>query len=686
MSPKLARLAIKNEQTPSLANVWQKNGVYLLLVGEINLPYATTQAASLTIISKLDELWQNQATTVDTTEEILETVLLELNKTLWQIFSPYPYNPAAPRYHLSLAVARDSEISVSILGNASAFVVSMEKFTNIIKVALSTDKETVLNRKPIFQQLVSGSLKNQEALILINPSVLDYFSVAQLRNMIGQYSPGQCVNELKKALADLDNQPPVSLIIYKMEPVLTPAKTKVSLTHKISASSDLDLGWVAKLCQMIFKRKEPELARLSNTTSKISRGAKVRKNYLIRVFKWLVNFIKNFPWRRNDIKDRLISFLGKTSVKYNRLPVSQKTMALIAILLIFILSFSILSSGKQSFTDSQQKKYQTKITDIRELLSQTEAAFIYHDDNKANYLLRAIYTELEQLPKRTIQEKESYTKLLTSYHQLEQKITRQITITELTLTADLTKISNQSWRGILIGKNILAYNQEGILAEIKNNQTNKLLTIPGSAGAPKLILPLANNRLFVNTDTNNAWLVNLNNKSTLQLTKQLPAALDMASYTESRVYLLTKTSPTIQRLTVSDKDLTSPANWLASGQSLANNTISLAIDGSIYTLSSSGEIVKYIKGRQQNWVLNNVPNLAGGTKIRTFSETDYLYILNPKDKQIILITKDGKLGGKFILPTLNEINDLMSNEKDKLLYILGDNKIWQIDLASYLNG
>ncbi len=681
VSPKLARLAIASEQTPSLANVWQKNGTYLLLVGEINLAYPTAQAAALAIISKLDELWSQQATAIDTTEEILEKILLELNKTLWQIFSPYPHNPTVPRYHLALAITRDTEIGVSVLGNASAFVVSTEKFTNIIKVALSADHDTTLNRKPIFQQLVSGNLKIQEALILINPSILDYFSVAQLRNIVGQSSPGQCVNEIKKTLTVLDTQPAVSLIIYKLEPTLSSANDEILLFDKKPGPQTVATGWITKLGNM-FKKTTIEVTAVRSAT--ILSPSPTTKNRLTKIIQCLIKFIKNIPWRRHDIKERLTLFLGRSWAKYQRLPNSQKTMATLTVVLIFILSLSILSSNKQNFVSSQQKNYQNKLSEIKEIISQTETAIIYHDDNKATYLLQKVNNELQKLSTNTKQEKNNYTQLLDIYQQLEQKITRQITITEPKLVIDLTKLSTETWRGLLISKNLLAYNQKGWLVEINKQQANKLLTIPVIVGAPTNILALTNNRLLVTTENNNAWLINLNNKSSLQLTRQLPSTLDLASYTESRLYLLTKKPLNIQRSNVSDKDFTSPVDWLKNAQKLANNTISLTIDGSIYTLTTTGEVIKYTKGLQQTFTLNTALNLIGNTKIRTSAESDYLYLLNPEQKKITLLTKEGKLAGQFMFPNIHQLTDLVSDGKNKLLYLLGDNKIWQIDLVNYL--
>ncbi len=701
-SIKLARLAIENMQTPSLANVWSRDDEHLLLVGEIDLPYATAQGIGTALLSHIDTLWYETSHRLELIEEIMENILLEVNKILTRLLSPFPFNPQAPRYHLAIALFRNPEIYLSTIGAASAFIVSGARFTNIVKTSIQTDDNYYalsLNKKPIFQQLISGYLKTGESLLLSNPGILDYFSVEKLRQIISTAAPGPATKTIEKLISQMDRQPPVSLIILNLSTPQYITTTKDSINQLIAAEKQTTNILKPNFFLYIKSRVNKFLPSLKNIQHKpdyenqmpILRTIltqRTRPSLIVKSIKKIIKLITNvhIPWRRSELKSGITSLLKKIIKQYRSASQLYRVLATIVLILVFIFSYSIVLSGKTSLRGFDSKSYNTIIANITEKRGVIEASLIYHDDAKAAKLLAEARDLLAQLPQKTKEQKQEYQQLADSLNQLALKTLRQIVVSEPKIFSNLSLIETGRWRGLLLTDKLLAYSESGRLVNVTKGTESKILFTLTNAGPINSASLINQTFVLFKSNSNINYLVNLINKTTEPISRQLPDIKDLSPYDGQNLYLLSTNPQLIYRTSLVNNNLTSATRWLNTNQGELTNAVSLTVDGSIYVLFSDGVIKKYIRGAKKDFILPAInPSITNANKIRTSSDKDYLYILETAAKRIIVINKQGTLVAQLIFPTMTGPTDIAISEKDQMIFILDGDKVYSYSIIQLTN-
>ena len=108
---------------------------------------------------------------------------------------------------------------------------------------------------------------------------------------------------------------------------------------------------------------------------------------------------------------------------------------------------------------------------------------------------------------------------------------------------------------------------------------------------------------------------------------------------------------------------------------------SLTIDGSIWILFSDGAIEKFTKGKSESFNISGLDKpLANPTKIYTNVDSDNLYILDNGNSRIVVLDKNGSYKSQYQTSIIKNTKDFEVIEGGKKIFILSQNKIYQIDL------
>ncbi len=680
--PKIARLASESIDTPSLAYVWSKGNANLLIVGEIDLPYATAQGIIASIISFVDELWSNSSTHLDTAEESLENILISLNQLLARLFSPYPFNPSAPRYHLVITFFRYPEICLSSIGGAAAFVVSPLRFTNIIKSSQLAEGETLppIVKKPLFSQIVTGKIKAGEALFLTNPAILDYFSIEQLRKIIVENAPGQAVLMISNLIKQLDRQPPISIIMLKIQRAddLPESTTSVnSMLEKQSLTSNI-------ISPSFFSSIQNSVKRLFKTTPRrsVNQSSSAPNEPAVnqpRSPSRLVGLFKNIKkirllWRREDLKASIASGLENLTQAYKNLSQSHRVILNIIVVLIFIFSFSIVSSGKNGLVINSNALFSQQISELNLKIGEIETTAIYQDESKLGGLISEARILLEALPQKNEIHKAEYSKLLHKINGLAETALRQVTLYNPQIMADLTELGVNDWVGLVKGNNILFYSASGTIAKLESGKVSNLTTLaPESRPIKKAYRVSSNITLF--TSDSDAYTIFNDQASTGKIvSSSIPKFIDATYYDNNRLYLLTENPKSISRVTIDDNNISGLTNWLRPASNISGAN-SLTVDGNIYTLNDAS-IELFTKGVKRDFSYNINPALTAGSKILTENTDSPLYILEVSKKRIIVLNKEGVLQKQFLLPN-TEIKDMLIDGGK--IYVFDGSKLYLVE-------
>lgn len=127
--------------------------------------------------------------------------------------------------------------------------------------------------------------------------------------------------------------------------------------------------------------------------------------------------------------------------------------------------------------------------------------------------------------------------------------------------------------------------------------------------------------------------------------------------------------------------------WL--GQGFTRDTSDaafFAIDGSIWTVSRSGEFKVYTLGAPATFSITNetspLEEIAG---FYTDDESDFLYLLDRGNARIAVIEKSGVYVSEYMAPELQNATDLVVDEEHSKILFLADGKLYSIE-AKHLEG
>jgi len=109
--------------------------------------------------------------------------------------------------------------------------------------------------------------------------------------------------------------------------------------------------------------------------------------------------------------------------------------------------------------------------------------------------------------------------------------------------------------------------------------------------------------------------------------------------------------------------------------------ISWAIDGSIWLLRKDGQILKLVQGSSSIFNPKGLEkSFSSPTKIYTSSESNNLYILDNGNKRLVVLGKGGEYRGEYIWEGLEKISDMVVSEEKRKIFLLEEDKIYQIEL------
>ncbi|MDO8474465.1 MAG: hypothetical protein Q7S62_02910 [bacterium] len=148
------------------------------------------------------------------------------------------------------------------------------------------------------------------------------------------------------------------------------------------------------------------------------------------------------------------------------------------------------------------------------------------------------------------------------------------------------------------------------------------------------------------------------------------------------LYILNSQQGTIAKYEDPLNNSRAPLAWM-SEESLKFPTgaKSMAIDGDIWILAQDNTLQRYFGGFWQEDIQPLVfPLFKGATMVKTFSGLPYLYILDPSESRVILLTKSGELVGQYRIDVQEPLLDFTVSKNGNTLYLLAGSRVFAIEL------
>ena len=70
------------------------------------------------------------------------------------------------------------------------------------------------------------------------------------------------------------------------------------------------------------------------------------------------------------------------------------------------------------------------------------------------------------------------------------------------------------------------------------------------------------------------------------------------------------------------------------------------------------------------------PNIGPNSIIKTFKDSNYLYIIDPSNERIIILNKDGSIEDQYTSDKFDNLIDLAIDPEEKAIYLLNGNHLY----------
>ena len=717
-------LNCQSRQSSDLSKAYMGT-IYSLV--EIISPWFTTSQVGQSIINTFSQSYYSGESTSDL--DNFEEALKKVNENLTLITQNGETNWIG-NLNAILAVQIENKILLAQTGHAEAYIFREGKINHLTYGLNQSQAET--HPSKTFSNITSGELKSHDRVLFANPDLFNSMEMDSLREIISMNQPNDAILQIAKILKRKKARSINVLILELMTleeasnlPVVS-ANDNIHLDRPIeSVWIVLDKFWTKILRPILFllgKYLKMALIKLVAMVKGQVRKAQERKQSAppeVINDRFQQEFIKDANADEGLLKDEEIEYspelnvhyyeqaqkrsqtnhfnkvsnialgaLSKTLVWFASIWENKKTrpyfLAALGVIILLILGLVVCShrpeKPKKGLTLLQA---QTILKDAQASQKAAKTASLAGDNEAAKTKYDDCANKAQQVLTVDMVKSDATDALDTCQSELD-------TLTNTTRFGELTPIvsSSASIKATFITGNqaVLVGPNDIYTTSTAGGKPNRTATIPRNNG--DFQFGAADQNLYFYTSNQKVYGYNLTN-NTLGLANVSGSweTANSASFFNGNFYLLDGIMGKIYRHSLNQG---SQANF-GGGQSYTTNTnnlkngVSMAIDGAIYVLHSSGTVSKFQNGKAVDFSLQGLPTphnkIEQPIKIYTDSDTTSIYILDNATKRIVEFDKDGHFIHQYALPSsFSKITDFSVSAKTKKIWILNQNNLYQIGI------
>ncbi len=394
------------------------------------------------------------------------------------------------------------------------------------------------------------------------------------------------------------------------------------------------------------------------------------------------NFLKKF----GPLFEQL---LGGVWHRFQQLPRSTKILVIAVVALTILLGGSIIWLGVNNAQQQHMEAFSQDIVTISNKKDEAQSSLIYRDEGQARRLLAEALHDIEVLTPTSdsqIQQQELLKREITSSLQELRYI---ITLDDPTQIINFQNLDPQAeLADLLLLTNDTVYtqnlsNQAIYRANVNSRVMSSIFSPTANTGNFAIGVVTAPNELLLLNSSNAAFKVNIGSESIQNVTVNITdnASIKDVVVFNNRIYLLDSANSQIYRYAPIGAGYGSVANWITDTEAGLSRATSLAIDGAIYVLLSNGEVIKFDNGTQIAFTNTSVdPPLQQPTKIKTTDGSNFIYILDPPTKRIVVLNKEGQLIQQYTSEAFWDLKDFVVNEAASEIYVLNGTAVLGVPL------
>ncbi|HYE60052.1 MAG TPA: hypothetical protein VEA18_02625 [Candidatus Kapabacteria bacterium] len=648
--------------------------------------------------------------------------------------------PKGSKVHCLVGIVRGNDILFAYHGSPEAYMfyqnANTVQHTTVIDGA--NDSSTQL-----FSAIMQGSMNPGDIFYIATPNVSKYMSADRLQKLLGMKQLDQLAPHIEKTLHDLEDDLSFAGMFVTLPkrythvapPIQEEADedSETSIQKLVQAEKTTDellspslLGDTKKKLQSLFHEeneseeqpepKETDTAtapeeetnhRTHTKTQKESLGStvlvglgralvigilglfQVIKNTVIVLLRAVTGsfyFITNRHNKRRDVVAAWKRNVHTKKLYFRSLPLFSK------ILLIVTLTSALVFAGSVTYLKAREEKekavlvHEQTVASIIDRKAAADGSLIYGDEAKALRLLQEAQGLLATLPEDSDEARATKEGLHKDIETSLQKL-RKMTVMAPETVIDLTTLRPEAkaTRLALIDDTLIAYSDDDTFF-YQVNRTTKKGEVKDHQAVHKLkaaSTPKEQDKIvFVSGPTNIAEYV----KDTgVIATRDIAFPNDGVSLVDhfvynQRLYTLDQAKKHIYKHNRTQTGYDKGQVWNKNGQEVLGSARALSIDGDVYVLTDTS-IVKFVSGYTEAFTITGLdPALKNPTTLWTYNDVNYLYVLEPDTKRIIVLQKDGKVVTQYTANEWTHPTGMVIDATKKTAYVLDEKKIYSIKI------
>jgi hypothetical protein len=401
------------------------------------------------------------------------------------------------------------------------------------------------------------------------------------------------------------------------------------------------------------------------------------------------SLLTNYNGSRKILIDQYKESYNRIISRITSLGMFGKILLLILIIGIGILIGSVLYMKDKEEKAAIENAYQEKMTEISATYKEAESYLLYGQNSKALESVRSTKEQLSALTHETEEKQKRATEISTELDELLLKI-QKITIIEPEKITDIQEFHTAPKTDsiVIMEDRIIATGKEDSslyfistltgLVEKKSAETAGKLANGYVAKDATVAVFTSGNNSIVSYDKSTDSIIS----KTITYPNPTVTLADIGLY-NGRLYTIDQSSGAIYRHNPTQIGYDTGATWVTSitDQSILKKSVSFAIDGDLYILTSDGKVKKFTAGEEQVFTVTGLdPQFESPTTIETRSEFSNIYILEPAKKRIVILDKSGNFKKQFTTSEWNNPTGLAIRADEKEAYVLDGTVIYKFKL------
>jgi hypothetical protein len=391
------------------------------------------------------------------------------------------------------------------------------------------------------------------------------------------------------------------------------------------------------------------------------------------------------PWvaKLKGLFGTAASFISeKTNHRLGQFDKKKVLLALVAVVVILTISVTVLMDSRRNA--AIRDEYKTKIETLNSEIQVANTKGYANDKAGANDILTKIETEARTILETNYFRAETLA-LLDKVQEVRDSINHTDRLKAIAPYIDLkTKKTDVKAIGLVsLDDNLYAFGYNTlfqiILDQVMAPKTidDTEIAIAGAAmDDQKVLVFLTQSGRIIESDNGQIHFASTDDNT-------WKSGVDIAAYGKN-IYILDPKNNQIYKYSRLRGKYSAAEDYNSDAD--IKDGISLTVEGDIFVLKKGGEIVRIYKSKVQPFKIQDLAvDLTDATQIFTTPDLDNLYVLDTKNKRVVILTKPDSQGtskyyGQIVFDKISDVQRLYVEKGEKKLYLLTSGEIYRIDI------